>query len=73
MTIRSLSRANSTMRANMRRARGWTVADNYVFVDDGISGAEFTSRPGFLWLMNTLTPRAAFQVLINVGNSSFGR
>ncbi len=36
----------------------WTVADNYVFVDDGISGAEFANRPGFLRLMNALKPRA---------------
>ena len=26
--------------------RGWTVHDDYVYVDDGISGAEFVKRPG---------------------------
>ena len=26
--------------------KGWTVADEYVYVDDGISGAEFANRPG---------------------------
>jgi DNA invertase Pin-like site-specific DNA recombinase len=37
--------------------KGWTVADEYVFADDGISGAEFLKRPGFLALMNALRPR----------------
>ena len=27
-------------------AKGWTVDEDYVFVDDGISGAEFANRPG---------------------------
>lgn len=36
--------------------KGWTVADEHVFVDDGISGAEFTKRPSFLRLMNVLKP-----------------
>ena len=30
--------------------KGWTVTDAYVYVDDGISGAEFANRPGFLAL-----------------------
>jgi DNA invertase Pin-like site-specific DNA recombinase len=35
-------------------ARGWTVDEASVFIDDGISGAEFANRPGFLRLMNAL-------------------
>ena len=31
--------------------KGWTVDDRYVYVDDGISGAEFARRPGFVRLM----------------------
>jgi DNA invertase Pin-like site-specific DNA recombinase len=31
--------------------KGWTVADEYVYVDDGISGAEFAHRPGYLRLL----------------------
>ena len=27
-------------------AKGWVVADGHVYVDDGISGAEFANRPG---------------------------
>jgi DNA invertase Pin-like site-specific DNA recombinase len=44
--------------------KGWTGADEHVYIDDGISGAEFANRPSFLRLMNALKPRAPFQVLI---------
>jgi site-specific DNA recombinase len=44
--------------------KGWAVTDEYVYVDDGISGAEFAKRPGFLRLMNALKPKPPFQVLI---------
>jgi DNA invertase Pin-like site-specific DNA recombinase len=47
--------------------KGWRVDDNHVYVDDGISGAEFANRPGFLRLMNALKPRPSFQVLIMRG------
>jgi hypothetical protein len=40
------------------------VDESFIFIDDGISGAEFTNRPGFLRLMNALRPRAPFQALI---------
>ena len=39
--------------------KGWTVDAAHVYVDDGISGAEFVKRPGFLRLMNALKPRPA--------------
>ena len=32
--------------------RGWHVGDEFVFVDDGIGGAECASRPGFMRLLN---------------------
>jgi DNA invertase Pin-like site-specific DNA recombinase len=35
-------------------AKGWRVSEHHVYVDDGISGAEFANRPGFLRLMNAL-------------------
>lgn len=54
-------------------ARGWTVDDEHVFLDDGISGAEFANRPGFLRLMNALKPRPAFQVLVMSEESRLGR
>ena len=51
--------------------KGWTVAD--IYSDDGISGAEFVKRPGFLRLMNALKPRPTFQVLIMSEESRLGR
>ena len=53
--------------------KGWTVADEHVHVDDGISGAEFTNRPGLLRLMNSLKPRPPFHVLIMSEESRLGR
>ena len=53
--------------------KGWIVADEHVYVDDGISGAEFANRPGFLRLMNALKPRAQFQVLVMSEESRLGR
>jgi site-specific DNA recombinase len=53
--------------------KGWTVADEQVYVDDGISGAEFANRPGFLRLMNALKPRPGFQVLVMSEESRLGR
>ena len=53
--------------------KGWTVADEFVFVDDGISGAEFANRPGFVRLMNALKPKPTFQVLIMSEESRLGR
>ena len=53
--------------------KGWTVDEAGIFVDDGISGAEFANRPGFLRLMNALKPRPAFQVLVMSEESRLGR
>jgi DNA invertase Pin-like site-specific DNA recombinase len=57
----------------MPRRKGWTVAPAHVYVDDGISGAEFAKRPGFLRLMNALKPKPPFQVLIMSEESRLGR
>ncbi len=53
--------------------KGWTVAEGHVYVDDGISGAEFAARPGFLRLMNAVKPPAPFQVLVMSEESRLGR
>ncbi len=53
--------------------KGWSVSEEYVFVDDGVSGAEFAKRPGFLRLMNALKPKPPFQVLIMSEESRLGR
>jgi site-specific DNA recombinase len=53
--------------------KGWTVDDAHVYSDDGISGAEFKKRPGFLRLLNALSPRPPFQVLVMSEESRLGR
>jgi len=53
--------------------KGWLVDDDHVYVDDGISGAEFIKRPGFIRLMNALSPRPPFQVLVMSEESRLGR
>ena len=53
--------------------KGWPVDDAYVYSDDGISGAEFKKRPGFLRLLNALSPRPPFQVLVMSEESRLGR
>jgi DNA invertase Pin-like site-specific DNA recombinase len=54
---KSVARQVEHARAYAAR-KGWRVLDEYVYIGDGISGAEFEKRPGFLRLMNTLKPRA---------------
>jgi len=46
--------------------------DAHVYVDDGISGAEFKKRPAFMRMMAML-PRPPFQVLIVSEQKSIGR
>jgi site-specific DNA recombinase len=53
--------------------KGWTVDEASIYVDDGISGAEFANRPGFLRLMSALKPRPSFQVLVMSEESRLGR
>jgi site-specific DNA recombinase len=69
---KSVTRQIERARAYAAR-KGWAIADAHVYADDGISGAEFTKRPGFLRLMNALRPRAPFQVLIMAEESRLGR
>ena len=57
----------------MPRGKGWIVPDEQVYVDDGVSGAEFANRPGFVRLMAALKPRPPFQVLIMSEESRLGR
>jgi DNA invertase Pin-like site-specific DNA recombinase len=52
---------------------GWTVPESCIFVDDGISGAEFANRPGFVRMMAALKPRPPFQVLVMSEESRLGR
>lgn len=54
-------------------ARGWTVLDEHVYVDDGISGAEFDRRPGLQKLRAACDHRPPFNVLIVSEQKSLGR
>jgi DNA invertase Pin-like site-specific DNA recombinase len=54
-------------------SKGWAIDNDHVYLDDGISGAEFLNRPGFLRLMNSLKPRPSFQVLVMSEESRLGR
>src|SRR5437764_6595174 len=38
------------------KSKGWTVDPRHVYIDDGISGAEFAARPSFMRMMATLKP-----------------
>jgi DNA invertase Pin-like site-specific DNA recombinase len=69
---KSVARQVEHARAYATR-KDWTVAEECVYVDDGISGAEFSNRPGFVRLMNSLRPRAPFEVLIVSELSRLGR
>jgi site-specific DNA recombinase len=70
--VRSVARQVEHARA-FAASRGWTVEPVHEYVDDGISGAEFERRPAFLRLMNALTPRPAFDVLVMSEESRLGR
>jgi site-specific DNA recombinase len=69
---RSVARQVEHARAYAAR-KGWAVADEHVYIDEGISGAEFANRPGFVRLMNELKPRAPFQILVMSEESRLGR
>jgi site-specific DNA recombinase len=53
--------------------KGWTVAEEHIYVDDGVSGAEFVKRPGLVRLLNALKPRPPFQALVMSEESRLGR
>jgi DNA invertase Pin-like site-specific DNA recombinase len=69
---RSVTRQIEHARA-YAEGKGWRVVEEHVYVDDGISGAEFKNRPGLVRLLNALQPKPAFQVLIISETSRLGR
>ena len=44
---KSVARQVEHARAFAER-KGWTVGDEHIYVDDGVSGAEFSTRPGLI-------------------------
>jgi site-specific DNA recombinase len=69
---KSVTRQVDRARAYAER-KGRTVDPACIFVDDGISGADFVRRDGYVRLMNTLRPRPPFQVLVMMEQSRLGR
>lgn len=70
---RSVARQVEHARAYAKR-KGWNVAEECIFVDDGISGAVFgEKRPGLARLLNALKPRPPFQMLVMSEESRLGR
>ncbi len=55
------------------KAKGWSSPDDLIFQDDGVSGAEFARRPGFVRLMAALKPRPPFGVLLMYDEDRLGR
>ena len=51
-------------------AKGWTVADAHIYIDDGISGAEFERRPGLQRLLATLPTRQRLSHATELAQSS---
>lgn len=51
-------------------AKGWIVDDEHIFMDDGISGAEYERRPGLVRMMARLKE---FDVIVASENSRIGR
>jgi site-specific DNA recombinase len=71
---KSVARQIDHARAYAER-KGWTVDDRYLYVDDGITGAEFVRRPAYVRLMIDVVqkPRAPFDVLVMSEESRLGR
>src|SRR5215813_3560720 len=70
--MKSVSRQVANARA-FALSKGWRVCDEWVFVDDGISGAEFQRRPGLQAMLRFLDRRPPFQVVIVAEQKSLGR
>jgi site-specific DNA recombinase len=54
-------------------AKGWTVLDEFIYSDDGISGAEFEKRPALTKLRSVIGRRAPFQVVVVSEQKTLGR
>ena len=66
-------------------SKNWTLAESHVYIDDGISGAEFMKRPGYVAMMAALgittdperpaakVKRLPFDVLVLMDDSRLGR
>src|SRR5262245_39644147 len=69
---KSVARQVARARSYAER-KGWTVADEHIYVDDGISGADFVRREAYLRLINSLKSRPPFQLLVMMEQTRLGR
>ena len=69
--LRSVTRQVERAREFAER-RGWTVDPEHIFVDDGVSGAEFERRAGLIRLVTAARARS-FDALIMSEPSRLGR
>lgn len=69
---KSVARQIAESRAFAQK-QGWVVAEQHVYCDDGISGAEYENRPGLQAMLAALKPRAPFQVLVMSEDSRLSR
>ena len=70
---KSVTRQIENAKAYAER-KGWVVAEEHIYSDDGISGAEFNAqRPGLARLLNALQPRPSFGVVVMSEESRLGR
>src|SRR5690242_3628088 len=55
--------------------QGWSLAEEHIFQDDGISGAEFENRPEFLRLLASLPKKGKppFDVVVMRDPTRLGR
>lgn len=71
--FRSVERQRAAVQAFVD-ARGWILAPEHVYADDGIGGAEFGERrPGLARLLNRLTPQPPFGAVVVYHRDRFGR
>ncbi|MEW8051322.1 MAG: recombinase family protein [Candidatus Thiodiazotropha sp.] len=67
---------NKSVKRQVRSAKAyakkmqWVVDDDHIYIDDGISGAEYQNRPGFTRLLTNLKD---FDVLLMSESSRLGR
>ena len=53
-------------------SKGWRVADEHVYIDDAVAGAEYVKRPTYQRLMAALDPTPPFGALVVMEQSRLG-
>jgi DNA invertase Pin-like site-specific DNA recombinase len=53
--------------------KGWAVTEEHIYVDPGVSGVQYDTRPGLVRLLNVVRSRPPFQVLLVADASRLGR